>query len=172
MAKSSTSELTKLAGEVRDQLIRHADSDYREKIAKLVPTEIEIIGVRVPIIRALVKEFRGKHPDLAVDTMGALLDRAFAARCREELLFATILLAARRKFLAEIEWTRVEAWVDGIEDWEVCDQLSMGVIGELVTRDPARVETLVTWAQSGNRWRRRAALAASTSLKSARPQAG
>ena len=149
---------------IRATLAAHADPAYREKIAKLVPTEIEIIGVRVPVIRTLVKSFRGEHPDLSIEAMMALLDRAFAERCREELLFATVLLASRRKLLADIDWARVEHWVDGIEDWEVCDQLAMGVIGELVAQDQDRVETLVKWARSDNRWRRRAALAASTSL--------
>lgn len=164
MVKSKAAGTEQLAANVRATLVDNADPVYREKIAKLVPTEVEIIGVRVPVIRTLVKSFCGEHPDLSVDAMMTLLDGAFAARCREQLLFATILLASRRKSLAEIEWARVEGWVDGIEDWEVCDQLAMGVIGELVARDQSHVETLVGWAKSENRWRRRAALAASTSL--------
>jgi len=165
MPKPTATEIKRLAAVIRDQLERHADAVYREKIAKLVPTEIEIIGVRVPVIRTLVKEFRGAQADLSSATVMALLDRAFVGRCREEVLFAPVLLAARRKTLAEIDWRQVEGWVDGIEDWEVCDQLSMGIIGELVGTDLTRVATLVTWAQSPNRWRRRAALASATSLK-------
>ena len=164
MAEPTTKELKQLAANVRVRLDRHADSAYREKISKLVPTEIEIVGVRVPVIRTLVKEFRGEHTDLSSATMMALLDHAFAKPCREELLFATILLAARRKTLAEIEWARIEGWVDGIEDWEVCDQLSMVIIGVLVGANLTRVDTLVKWAKSANRWRRRAALASATSL--------
>ncbi|MDA0261616.1 MAG: DNA alkylation repair protein [Proteobacteria bacterium] len=164
MAILVMTEIEPLATIIRKRLNDNADPAYREKISKLVPTEIDIVGVRVPVIRTLVQAFRSEHPDLPVAAMMALLDRAFGARCREELLFATILLTARRKALAEIDWNRVDRWVDGIEDWEVCDQLSMGIIGELVVRDLSRVDALVTWASGPNRWRRRAALAASTSL--------
>ena len=110
MAEPTPTEIKRLAVTIRDRLERQADQDYRKKISKLVPTEIEIIGVRVPTIRALAKEFRAEHTDLSSTTMMALLDLAFVRRCREELLFATVLLAGRRKALAEIAWS---AWKGG-----------------------------------------------------------
>ncbi len=164
MAESATRPTEALARDIRARLTAQADHDYRSKIVKLVPTEIEIVGVRVPVIRKLVKSFREDHPGLTIEDLARLLDRAFAARCREQILFATLLVAFRRKDLAQLEWHAIEAWVDGIEDWEVCDQLSMGIIGEVVAADLKLVDKLVTWAQSPDRWRRRAALAASTSL--------
>ena len=59
----------------RANLAARADPAYREKITKLVSTEIEIIGVRVPVIRTLVRSFRGEHPDLSIEEVMALLDR-------------------------------------------------------------------------------------------------
>ena len=61
MANLTTTEIKRLVAVIRDQLERRADPVYREKIAKLVPTEIEIIGVRVTVIRTLVKEFRARR---------------------------------------------------------------------------------------------------------------
>ena len=102
MAEPTTKELKQLAANVRVRLDRHADSAYREKISKLVPTEIEIVGVRVPVIRTLVKEFHGEHADLSSATMMALLDHAFAKPCREELLFVTIRNQRQRNCLQRV----------------------------------------------------------------------
>ena len=54
--------------------------------------------------------------------------------------------------------------IDHIEDWEVCNQLSMNVIGEIVAADLGETARLEKWAKSKNPWRRRAAIASTTAL--------
>ena len=164
MAKTASGSMENLARDIRMRLEAQADRRYRSSIGRLVPTGIEIIGVPVPTIRKLARSFAQDHAGVTMADLVRLLDRAFAARCREEVLFATLLIAARRAELPSLPWEAIESWVGRIEDWEVCDQLSTAVVGEIVAGDLARVEGLVRWARSPGRWRRRAAAAASTRL--------
>ena len=164
MAKTASWSMEHLARDIRMQLEAQADPRYRSSIARLVPTGIEIIGVPVPTIRKLARSFARDHAGVTIADLVRLLDRAFAARCREEVLFATLLIASRRAELPSLSWEAIESWVGRIEDWEVCDQLATGVIGEIVAGDIARVGGLVRWARGPGRWRRRAAAAAATRL--------
>ena len=164
MAETASGSMENLARDIRMQLEARADRRYRSRIGRLVPTGIEIIGVPVPTIRKLARSFARDHARGTIADLARLLDRAFAARCREEVLFATLLIASRRAELPSLPWKAIESWVGHIEDWEVCDQLATGVIGEIVAGDLARVDGLVRWARSPGRWRRRAAAAASTRL--------
>jgi 3-methyladenine DNA glycosylase AlkD len=91
-----------------------------------------------------------------------LLDAACAARGREEMLLSTFLLARSRRRLTPALWPDVDRWVEGVDNWETCDQLATGVAGEIVAKAPALIGDLVTWTRSPNRWRRR--FAASTTV--------
>lgn len=160
MAETASGSMENLARDIRMRLEARADRRYRSSIGRLVPTGIEVIGVPVPTMRKLARSFARDHAGATIADLVRLLDRAFAARCREEVLFATLLVASRRAELPSLPWKAIESWVGRIEDWEVCDQLATGVIGEIVVGDLARVDGLVRWARGPGRWRRRAAAAA------------
>src|SRR5205085_2859236 len=91
------------------------------------------------------------------------------AECREEMLFATFLLGRFKAGFEAAHWRSVDGWIDGIDNWEVCDQLAMGVAGEMIGRaaGPQRerwVRDLEKWAAAKNPWRRRFAVATTTVL--------
>lgn len=149
--------------EIRERLIELRDDAYLAKIGELVPSTDNIIGVRVPAIRALVKEYAAEHPELTPEDACALLDELCADRCREEMLFGIFLVTRFRRKLGASIWPRIDRWADALDNWETCDQLAMNIAGELVARDVALIDELIAWTASPNPWRRRCA-AASTSV--------
>lgn len=149
---------------VRADLERNVEPAYRKKITELVPTGITIIGVRVPTIRKIAQAWHQANKDTTPDAALDLLSSAFKRRCREELLFATVIVSRMKKKLTPAHLMRIDPLIDHIEDWEVCDQLSMNVIGEIVGTDLGETARLEKWAKSKNPWRRRAAIASTTAL--------
>lgn len=150
--------------QVRKDLERVAEPAYRKKIAELVPTGVTIIGVRVPAIRKLAQGWHQANKDVTPEFALDLLESAFERRCREELLFTIFVLARLKRKNTPAHLESIHPLIDKIEDWEVCDQLSMTVIGEIVAGAPEEAARLEKWAQSENRWRRRAAVASTTAL--------
>lgn len=131
---------------------------------RVAPTAGTILGVKVPLIRDQVKTFAAANRELSLIDAIALADGAFESRCREEQLFAAFLLARYKRQLDPEAWPAVSRWVDAIDNWEACDQLAMGVAGEIVARHPQLARDLETWAKSPNPWRRRFAVACTTVL--------
>jgi len=155
---------TKILDAVRADLDRAVEPAYRAKITELVPTGITIIGVRVPAVRKLAQAWHQANKDVTPDTAIDLLAAAFKRRCREELLFAVVVLSRLKKKLTSAHLNRLDPLIDHIEDWEVCDQLAMNVLGEIVAGDLGETARLEKWAKSKNPWRRRAAIASTTAL--------
>ena len=118
------SSVSALRREMRSLLKQYRDAEYLDRITELVPTGMEFLGIRVPVIRSLARQFGKEHQELGVDETCELYDHCLEKPCREEILFVQELLAKlRRKFDLSM-WERVEKWVDQIDNWEVCDQLS------------------------------------------------
>ncbi|MBS1913308.1 MAG: DNA alkylation repair protein [Bacteroidetes bacterium] len=169
MKKQLKAKQTAWLREIRDALQMLVDPVYREGIGRIVPTTSNILGVRVPAIRELVKEFAARHDDLDLDAACELMDAAAAQRGREEILFATFLLARfRRRFVKEDAlremWRRIDAWVESVDNWETCDQLATNIAAPVVAAQIDLVGELVAWAGSGNAWRRRFAVVTTAGL--------
>ncbi len=161
MGRSSSKSIL---DDIRADLEGAADGDYRKKIAELVPTGVRIIGVRVPTIRKLAQVWHQSNKGIVPEETLDLLAEAFKRRCREELVFTIVILSRLKKKLTPSHLGRLDPMIDAIEDWEVCDQLSMGVIGEIVAGNLEECARLEKWAASNNPWRRRAAVASTTAL--------
>lgn len=154
---------------LRADLRAAADPAVAERYRTIAPTKNTVLGIAVPVLRAKVKEFVSANRQLTLADAARLGDLAFASGCREEMLCATFFLARfKAKFEAGL-WAKVDGWIESIDNWETCDQLAMGVVGELIGRakEPQRgewVRDLLAWATAPNPWRRRCAVATTTVL--------
>lgn len=169
---STTPSVNPLHAKILAMLEAQADEAAAASYRKIAPGSKRVLGIRVPALRSLANEVaRGLDSGGALDFDGALelADHAFEGDCREEMLLAVFLVARFKKELTPELWPRVDKWIDGITNWETCDQLAMNVAGEIVARAPAPVreklvKALVRWAGSNNPWRRRFAAASTTAL--------
>lgn len=160
----TSAQTASLRRAMRERLEAHVEPAYGAKIRELVPTRMEILGVRVPVIRAIARELLAERPEIDVAAACDLYEACCARPCREELLCAQGILERFRRKLDAGVWPRVDRWIETIDNWEVCDQLAKNVAAELAARTPSLARHLVEWARSANPWRRRFALATSTAL--------
>ncbi|HTL31692.1 MAG TPA: DNA alkylation repair protein, partial [Kofleriaceae bacterium] len=118
----------------------------------------KLLGVRVPALRSLARELDREH-SLDDDAAIALLHRLARRKIREEMLVGIFWIAQKKRRIAHVSWKDVDAWVDAIDNWEVCDQLAMGIAKYRLDEGDAAIARLVSWAKSPNLWRRRFAVA-------------
>lgn len=146
-----------LERDIRARLAALVDPAYREQITRLVRTDAPLLGVRVPALRKLAKEIDREHA-VDDDAAIALLHSFTKRKCREELLVAIFIVARSKRRIAKVTWRDLDAWVDAIENWEVCDQLAMTIARQRLD-DGSALALLARWATSPNPWRRRFAVA-------------
>lgn len=164
MTEKMSSQAERWLNEIEEQVVPLIEEEYAAKIQQLVPSQWKALGVRVPKLRALAGEMKKRHPKATSDNLLPLLDLAFAARTRESVLCGIFWLAAVKRGPATPLWTAIDGWIKLIADWEVCDQLAMGVAAPLVSDNPRFVADLLDWTRSPNPWRRRFTVATAAAL--------
>ena len=150
-----------LIGAVRAALRGAARPELAGPMQAYMKSAIPYLGVRVPAMRALTRAEAKLRPfATTADLIDTVLGLWRAADYREERYAAIALLdtpAARRlrePALLETlrELIRTGAW------WDYVDELAHRV-GDLLLGWPAEVRpALLTWAQSDDRWLRRASI--------------
>lgn len=152
-----------LVRSVRAWLRETADPAVRAALETLIPGA-RAVGVKVPVLRARVAALRREHRDLPLATLADAMDRFAAGRVREELLIGTFWLARYGRAMAALPWSRLEAWIPALDNWETCDQLAMNVAARVVAADPALLRPLRRLAGARSEWTRRFALATASAL--------
>lgn len=151
-----TKDAERLQAEIHEKLLPLVEPAYAEKIQQLVPSQWTALGVRVPKLRALAGAMKKQYPRVITVDLIVLGDLVFAGRCREEVLCVIFwLVASIKKEPSRALWAATDGWIKLVADWEVCDQLAMGIGAPLVDENPLRVADLVDWTGSPNPWRRR-----------------
>jgi len=160
-----SSQAEVLLSEIQQRTLPIVEPDYAAKIQKLVPSQWHVLGVRVPKLRALAADLKKHHPRVLTEDLILLVNLTFSGRCREEVLCGLFWLAASiKKEPASALWGAIDGWIKQIADWEICDQLAMGVAAPIVDANPRRVADLVDWTGSPNHWRRRFTVATAAAL--------
>ena len=125
--------------EIREELFRLQDVDYRAFQRKLLPTVDPgtVIGVRTPALRQLAKTL-AKRADVSV-FLDALPHRYFD----ENQLHAFVISELRDydRCLAE-----VERFLPYVDNWATCDQLSPRVFGR---RRAELLPRILAWMAAG-----------------------
>jgi 3-methyladenine DNA glycosylase AlkD len=68
------------------------------------------------------------------------------------------------KRISALPWSRLEPWLEALDNWETCDQLASNVSGAIVAANLGLMEQVVALTGSDNRWKRRFALATAVEL--------
>lgn len=132
---------------IQEQLFERQDKAYADFQSKLIPTLPKdlIIGVRVPVLRALAK---GLNPEQAQAFIKQLPHHYY-----DENLLHAILLSAIKNYDECLE--AVESFLPYVDNWAVCDILSPKVFKK---NRPDLIEKIRLWSNSTHSYTRRFAM--------------
>jgi 3-methyladenine DNA glycosylase AlkD len=127
-------------------------------------SDLEFLGVPVPLGRREIKRFVNAHPELADrGNVIALVDALWLGPIFERRRAALEILSMRVEVLTVDDLAVVERLVRDSHTWALVDGLAGDVAGRIVARDegdPRIAATLDRWAADENFWVRRSALLA------------
>ena len=151
-------KVNEYVNKIRNLLVESADELTKEKVLKLT-SGVKCIGVSVPKIRQLAKDFKAEFVNLDFDIVCEIADQFFKEECREEILFSIFIVAQQKKDFNKIDWKRISIWLKHIDNWETCDQLSGNVVTPIIVKNPNLLKELFELTKSENKWERRFAVA-------------
>ena len=150
-----------LALRIRQALKSGGSAEHAAGVQWFFKEEIKSHGWYTADLRRAALRFRREvRKEHGLDFLIEVADHLFSGSVLEEKIAAVFLL---EKFDAEFgddEFKRFESWLDRISSWADHDALVHCLIGPMIISKPSRTKAVFCWAQSGNRWHRRAACVA------------
>ncbi|KPQ08038.1 MAG: putative DNA alkylation repair enzyme [Rhodobacteraceae bacterium HLUCCA12] len=132
-----------------------ADPEKAAEMAAYHKTDRPFLGVAVPQIEALVKDWRAA---CTLDERLALASALWQSDIHEaRIAAAKLLLQARIRPDDQAAWALIAGWVPQFDSWAIADHAAAAG-GKRLVADPARLDTVETWTRHPNMWTRRAAL--------------
>ena len=117
-------------------------------------------GLKVPAVRNLEKEIWNQNKkELTLDFCLSLTEKLFDTAYWEDPVVGMGLTRRFEKEFDESTFRRFEKWVGRyISNWAHCDDLCTHLIAPLIKKNSKLAKKLVGWADSKNRWKRRASI--------------
>jgi len=138
-----------------DALKALADPQKAAEMARYHKTDRPFLGVAVPQIEALVKDWRAR---CSLIERLALAGGLWDSNIHEaRIAAAKLLLQARIRPDDRAAWALIAGWAEGFDSWAIADHASIAG-GKRLVADPTRLDQVERWTTHPNMWTRRAAL--------------
>lgn len=106
---------------LREYLFSIKDENYRKFSLKLIPNYPNIIGVRVPILKNIVKNMKNIEYKSYLNEMEKLYRNNQALYHEERLVYGYIIGQLQENFFEKLK--RIEFFIKFIDNWAICDSL-------------------------------------------------
>ncbi len=141
-----------------------ADPERQAFAQRSYPTAMQVLGVKVPDLRTVVKklskQLRPEPPATVVDLARQLVATA-VHECRQ---VAYELIAGHKKALSCLAVDDLEQLGTGIDNWLSVDTFAALVAGPAWRAGQVPDELIITWTRSPDHWWRRAAVVCTVAL--------
>jgi 3-methyladenine DNA glycosylase AlkD len=143
---------------IRSDLKKNADNKTKESGKRFFKEEVMLYGVKTAIVSKISKEQFKEIKDIDKKEIFLLCEELWSSGYMEESFIAGKWAYFLRKKYEPSDFSIFERWVDKyVSNWASCDTLCNHALGEYVEKYPERLKDLKRWADSENRWMRRAA---------------
>lgn len=147
-----------LAKHIRKLLRAHGSAEHAAGVQRFFTEPVASHGWRAPDLRKAAVRMRRAIPAHAgPDYLLQVADKLFRGRVIEEKAMAVLLLEKSVAEFGEREFRLLESWLDRVRNWDDHDALVHMLLGPMLVADRRRARLALRWAESRNRWRRRAA---------------
>lgn len=152
---------SRCSGEIRRALKDGGSAEHAAGVQWFFKEEIKPHGWYTAALRkAAVQSRRSLVREHGMDFVVQAADRLFSGRVLEEKIFAIFLLEKQTQTFGDDEFRLFASWLDRVSSWSDHDALVHDVLAPMMAAEHGRSREVFRWAQSQNRWRRRAACVA------------
>lgn len=147
-----------IADHIRRVLKDGGSAPHSEEVQRFFKEEVKSRGWYTAELRKVARRFR--RALLAEHGLAYLVqvaDQLFQGDIQEEKSFAVMLLEDSTADFGEQHFRLFSKWLDRVTNWADHDALVHYLVGPMIAADSSRVSSVHRWAQSRNRWHRRAA---------------
>jgi 3-methyladenine DNA glycosylase AlkD len=150
--------MTKIIETIRHNLKQNANEKAQASGQRFFKEKIKLYGVKTEIVNKIAKEYLKIIKNLKKAEIFSLCEDLWQSGYMEESFIACNWSYFIHKEYKQEDFKVFEKWVSNyVSNWASCDTLCNHTIGEFIEMYPDYLSELNSWAESENRWVRRAA---------------
>jgi 3-methyladenine DNA glycosylase AlkD len=150
-----------IADHIRRVLKDGGSAPHSEEVQHFFKEQVQSRGWYTAELRKFAVRFRRSIVrERGLDFLVQVADHLFSGQVLEEKVMAVFLLEKQTDHFGDREFQLFVSWIDRVTSWADHDALAHYLLSPMVAAKPARCREVFTWAESPNRWRRRAACVA------------
>lgn len=150
-----------LISEIRKELKNKIEPAYRKNSYRFFKEKVKILGVRTHAVRKIAGAKFTEIKNLPKKEIFALCEEFLKSGVNEEVVVAFEFASRLKKQYTPADFKIFESWFKKyISNWGNCDGFCTRVLGEFLFEFPEFLPKLKLWANSRNRWVRRASAVA------------
>jgi 3-methyladenine DNA glycosylase AlkD len=147
-----------IAAHIRRVLLDGGSAPHSVEVQWFFKEEVKSRGWYTDELRKVARRFRKAIlTDCDQDFLLAVADKLFRGRILEEKAFAVFLLQGLTNKFGPKEFKLFTSWLPRVTSWADHDALASFLLGPMIAYEPKRSRSVYPWANSRNRWVRRAA---------------
>jgi 3-methyladenine DNA glycosylase AlkD len=149
--------MDKIINNIRLELIQNADEKTKLSGERFFKEDVKLYGIKSADVSRISKEYYKAIEDKSKLHIFALCEELWKSGYMEESFVACNWAYNVRKEYVAVDFNVFEKWVNTyIGNWASCDTLCNHTIGTFIEMYPGYLSGLKKWAQSQNRWVKRA----------------
>jgi 3-methyladenine DNA glycosylase AlkD len=149
-----------VAAAIDVDLRRHRDPARAPREKAYLRSDLEFLGVGLPLMRQAVRAVKEQHPGLDRRRLVALVGILWNRPVFERRMMAVLLLEAFQPLLRPADMKLLERLIRQSKTWAFVDELAIVIAGPLVERSPELRRVIDRWAVDDDFWLRRSAMLA------------
>jgi len=143
---------------IRQTLIESADEKTRKQSEYFFKEQVTVYGVKSATVQKIAREIFAEIKEKPKTEIFAVCEKLWQSGYMEESFVACVWSERLSKKFEPADFDILERWIKNyISNWASCDTLCNHTVGDFVTMYPEFLSKLKEFAQSENRWVKRAA---------------
>lgn len=149
--------MSEIIDKIREELIQDADEKTKSSGERFFKEEVKLYGLKSAEVSRISKEYYKTIRDKSKIHIFSLCDELWNSGYMEESFVACNWAYNMHKQYEPADFDVFEKWVNiYIGNWAACDTLCNHTVGTFIEMYPSFLSVLKKWAQSKNRWVKRA----------------
>lgn len=145
-------------GEIRTELHNSIDEKTRDTFRRFFKEEVEAYGCKSAVVTKIAKKYWKEVRVRDKQEIFTLCEELYSSGFLEEAGIASSWIPNLKESFEPADMNLFRRWINTyITNWAACDGFCNHSVGDFIEMYPEYIGALKEWAQSDNRWMRRAA---------------
>jgi 3-methyladenine DNA glycosylase AlkD len=150
--------MNQVIAKIKGELAASADEKTKKSFQSFFKEEAMGYGVKTAVVHEIAKKHWNEVKLLDKKAIFVLCEELFQSEYMEEAFVASFWLPNMVEKLEPADLAVFKAWIEKyVNNWAKCDTFCNHTVGGLLEKHPESVSEVKSWAESKNRWLKRAA---------------